>query len=408
MPRLLGQRNPKLSRARLALFPATLPHPHRPLIFVALARVSFLLPAVLNLWLATSCKRTGSERPREVEGRENLSHFRNAIEAAVGRQAWIKMSRDDRSSPSLEATNPLEVLATAGSFDAVLSAIEREAARQGLTTRIREIGSQNQRRSVEISLLRRGMLVGEWRLREVRQLRRAAIIIDDLGQDLGAARQLLELPYSLTFSVLPRLLHSTEIADEAHRAGREVMLHLPMEPEPGSSASPGPGEVRVGMSREAVARIIEQDFGSVPYSEGVNNHMGSRATADAALMAAVMKVLAEHRLYFVDSRTTAASVALDLARRQGLPAFYRSVFLDDTETVAYSLGKLRDFRRAVEAQGAALAIGHPYPTTLAALGQFLPDLERNDIELVPVSQLVHLPEVARLSPPRGPAPSVAP
>lgn len=113
-----------------------------------------------------------------------------------------------------------------------------------------------------------------------------------------------------------------------------------------------------------------------------------------------MGVLAEQRVYFVDSRTTPNTVALDVAREVGIPAFYRSVFLDDTETTAYTLEQLRELARVVRRQGVALAIGHPYPTTVAALRQFLPELEREDIELVPASQLVRLPEVARLSPPQ--------
>jgi hypothetical protein len=141
---------------------------------------------------------------------------------------------------------------------------------------------------------------------------------------------------------------------------------------------------------------------SVPYVAGVNNHMGSRATRDAALMADVMKILADRRLYFIDSRTTAESTALDEARRQRLPAFYRAVFLDDTETVPYTLGQLQEFRHRVEQEGVALAIGHPHPTTIAALAKFLPELEQADIEMVAPSQIVHLPEVARLHPPASP------
>jgi hypothetical protein len=116
-------------------------------------------------------------------------------------------------------------------------------------------------------------------------------------------------------------------------------------------------------------------------------------------MAAVMEVLAERRLYFVDSRTASASLALEAARRHGLPAFYRAVFLDDTPTVSYTLGQLQEFRRRVETQGVALAIGHPYPSTRAALARFLPELGRDDIQLVTASELVQLPEIARLWPP---------
>ena len=121
-------------------------------------------------------------------------------------------------------------------------------------------------------------------------------------------------------------------------------------------------------------------------------------------MSTVMATLAEHHLFFVDSRTTSATVALDVARRQGLPTFYRSVFLDDVETVPASLGQLRKLCAEVESAGAGLAIGHPYPTTLEALAEFLPQLEKKDVQFVPVSQLLRLPAVARLSPPRRASP----
>ncbi len=355
---------------------------------------------MLIVLAAGACKRKtpeGFKRLSDVERHAITSEFRGVMERAGGSGVWVKGSRFAGSTAARADT---EVLAVPSAFEALLSAIKRQSDKEGLQTRIRESRSQERWRSVEVSILRGNELACRWRLREVHQIRRVAIIIDDLGHDLTAARKLLHLPYALTFSVLPHLQHSVETAEEAHRNSREVILHLPMEPELHSAARPSREEVQVGMTSVEVRRIIEASLASVPYAVGVNNHMGSRATADATLMAETMQVLAERRLYFVDSRTTASSVALDEARRMGLPTFYRSVFLDDTETVGYTLGQLRKFRRVVEEQGAALAIGHPHPTTLAALARFLPQLERDDIQLVPASQLVRLPEVARLSPPR--------
>ena len=326
--------------------------------------------------------------------------LRTAVEKAGGSEVWVKSAAARSPWSVITARDTTaEVLATPASFNRVLIALKDRASKEGLEVNIQPGRLRNGGRALEIRLTRQRQFVGRWRIRQVAQLWRAAIIIDDLGQDLEGARKLLELPHPLTFSVLPGLPHSARTAEEAHRKGREVMLHLPMEPQPGAPALPGPGEIKIGMTSEQVARIIQADLESVPYARGVNNHMGSRATADPALMAAVMRVLAERRLFFVDSRTTAETTALGVARRMGVPAFYRSVFLDDTETVSYSLGQLRRFRRVIEEQGAALAIGHPYPTTIAALGEFLPELESADIQLVPASELVHLPEVARLSPP---------
>jgi hypothetical protein len=171
-----------------------------------------------------------------------------------------------------------------------------------------------------------------------------------------------------------------------------------MEPDSSAHVSPGKGAVLVGMSAAEVRKVVENDIDTVPYVAGVNNHMGSQATQDPALMAEVMKTLAGRRLYFIDSRTTSASVALNAARREHLPAFYRSVFLDDTETVPYTLGQLREFRHTVEQEGVALAIGHPHATTITALEKFLPEFERADIALVVPSQIVRLPEIANMHP----------
>jgi polysaccharide deacetylase 2 family uncharacterized protein YibQ len=333
---------------------------------------------------------------REEDRRELARKIEKAIEDTGRSQVWIESSI---GQPSAKPETPFEARVGAEVYSTVLAALQREAKENGLECAISESRTKEGWRVADIRLLRYGKRVSRWKLREVRRILHAAIIIDDLGQNLEAARQLLALPYPLTFSVLPHLRDSVETATEARRAGHEVMLHLPMEPEAGSHASPGKGEIRVGMTSYEVEHILESDLASVPQAVGVNNHMGSRATADPRLMAAVMRSLVDHHLYFVDSRTTAASVALEAARQQGLPAFYRSVFLDNTESVPYTLGQLRQFRRVLEDQGVALAIGHPYPTTIAALAEFLPELERDEVQLAPASRLLQLPEVARLNPP---------
>jgi polysaccharide deacetylase 2 family uncharacterized protein YibQ len=333
---------------------------------------------------------------REEDRRELARKFENVVESAGRSQVWIKSSL---GPPSAKPEIPIEARVGAEVYSTVIAALRRAAEESRLQCAINESRTKAGWRVADIRLSRYGKQVSRWKLREVRRILHAAIIIDDLGENLEAPRQLLALPYPLTFSVLPHLRDSTETALEARRAGHEVMLHLPMEPEAGSHVSPGEGEIRVGMTSFEIEHTLESDLASVPHAAGVNNHMGSRATADPRLMAAVMRSLAQRHLYFVDSRTTAASVALEAARRQGLPAFYRSVFLDDTESVPYTLEQLRRFRQVLQDQGAALAIGHPYPTTIAALARFLPELERDDVELAPASQLLQLPEVARLKPP---------
>jgi len=298
------------------------------------------------------------------------------------------------------ARQVIEAVATPGAYHPVLSAIEAEAQRQGLDVRSSDAVTKGAGPAEQIEVLHNHQAVSRWQVRQVPRLYRAAIVIDDLGGDMTAAQELLRLPYGLTFSVLPYLAHSATVAEEAHRVGREVMLHLPMEAEPGSLVALGKGAIRVGMPGREVADAIAGDLASVPYVRGVNNHMGSRATADPHLMAEVMSALASRHLYFIDSRTTVSTVAYDAARGEGVPTFFRSVFLDDKEDTAYSLRQLEAFRRIIEQRGAALAIGHPHPTTIEALAKFLPELERSDVELVPPSELVRLPEVARMLPPR--------
>jgi len=356
-------------------------------------RLAFLLALAI---FAGNCTPPGFAPLGDEDRRELAGRIENAVEVAGRSQVWVK---SPVGFTSRKPETPIEARVGAEVYASVVAALVREAEKNHLECALNKSQTKEGWRVADIRLSRHGKQVFRWRLREVRRILHAAIIIDDLGENLEAARQLLALPYSLTFSVLPHLRDSVEIAEEARRAGHEVMLHLPMEPEAGPHAAPGEGEIRIGMTSSEVEQILQSDLASVPHAVGVNNHMGSRATADPRLMTALMRALAGRHLYFVDSRTTAASVALEAARREGLPSFYRSVFLDDKETVPYTLGQLRQFRRVLEEQGTALAIGHPYPSTIAALARFLPQLDSDDVQLAPASQLMRLPEVARLTPP---------
>jgi hypothetical protein len=344
-----------------------------------------------------NCKRPAVVAPAHEEDRRELARkIKNAAEDAGRDQIWI-VSPARLFSAKPEA--PIEARVGTAVYPTLVALLAREAKKNHLEFALNESRTREGFRTAEVRLSRHGKEVSRWKLREVRRIVHATIIIDDLGQNREAARQLLALPYSLTFSVLPHLRYSVETAEAARRAGREVMLHLPMEAQAGSHVSPGEGEIRVGMSRREVEHILQSDLASVPYAAGANNHMGSLATTDSRLMAELMKSLAAHHLYFVDSRTTAASVALEAARQQGLPALYRSIFLDDTQSTPYTIGQLRHFQRVLEDQEVAVAIGHPYPTTIAALAKFLPELERDGVQLVPASRLLQLPQIARLKPP---------
>jgi len=150
-----------------------------------------------------------------------------------------------------------------------------------------------------------------------------AIILDDFGNDREAAEAVFALHYPLTISVLPYHAHSTEIAEEAQRRGLEVMLHLPMRAI--ANETPEAHQLEAGMSGEEVARVLNGMLESVPTADGVNNHEGSLATTDAKLMGELMPLLKQRDLFFVDSRTTAATVAFEAAEHAGVRSGFRNV-----------------------------------------------------------------------------------
>lgn len=216
---------------------------------------------------------------------------------------------------------------------------------------------------------------------------RLAIILDDLGYDRGAANAVLALTFPVTISVLPNQALSLDVAEEAFRRGDEVILHLPMESE-SNDAKAEPVELRVGMTAQQARDALTQMLESVPHAVGVNNHQGSRATADVGLMSALMPALRERNLFFIDSRTTAATVAYDAAESAGVRAASRKVFLDDNATREAILEQLDLAARDAARDGFAIAIGHPHPATIAALTEGVPRIEAHGVRLVFASELV--------------------
>lgn len=183
-----------------------------------------------------------------------------------------------------------------------------------------------------------------------------AVILDDAGYSLGELEPFLELPGPLTVSVLPGLPHSAEAARRVLAAGKDLILHCPMEAEGGED--PGPGALRVGMSEAEIDSILAADFESVPGAAGMNNHMGSRATADPALMAAALGYLKRTGRFYVDSRTTADTVAPGIAVKLGVPFLQRNLFVDNEPSEKAIANAFRAGIREARAHGVAVVIGH--------------------------------------------------
>ncbi|MBW2017940.1 MAG: divergent polysaccharide deacetylase family protein [Deltaproteobacteria bacterium] len=219
------------------------------------------------------------------------------------------------------------------------------------------------------------------------KLPRIALIIDDLGYDKTIGRQLIELEIPLTLSVLPVAPFTRSIVNETRERGRELMLHLPMEPRHYPDLNPGPGALLTSMDAGEIKKIMDADFQRVPGAKGFNNHMGSLFTERWDKMRIVLSEAKRRGLFFVDSRTTNKTVALRTAREMGVPAARRNVFLDNDASptaIKFQMERLLGIARQ---KGAAVGIGHPNRETLRALKEYLPKLKR-DFTLVPVSDLV--------------------
>ena len=214
---------------------------------------------------------------------------------------------------------------------------------------------------------------------------RLAIVVDDLGNDRAQADALFRLAYPLTISVLPHEENSSEVAEEAHRRGYEVMLHLPVASTGGNRDEAI--ELHPGMTANDVESTFAAMLDTVPYAAGVNNHEGSLGTTDPQLMGELMPLLRRRNLFFIDSRTTAATVAETAARAAGVPAARRNVFLDDEQSVPAVRKQFELAMRDAKEKGSALAIGHPHPETLEVLNEMLPEAQRQNVQLVFASDL---------------------
>ncbi len=219
---------------------------------------------------------------------------------------------------------------------------------------------------------------------------RVAIIIDDLGYSLRAAKPLLTIKYPLTLSILPGLRYSLPLAERMSQAPFEATLHLPLEPE--SRGYLERGTIMVAMSEEKVRGLMKKYLDSLlPYIKGVNGHMGSKATADKTLMRIVLQEVKKRGLYFVDSYTTDRSVALEVAKSLGLKTASRQVFLDsgrERNDPGYIRRQLEELADLARKEGKAVGIGHPRSITVKVLQEMMPKLAEEGILFVPASEVV--------------------
>lgn len=228
-----------------------------------------------------------------------------------------------------------------------------------------------------------------------------AIIIDDIGYNLSAGQRTIALPGAYTLALLPATPHSQTLAKQALQHHKELMLHAPMANMGGLAL--GPGGLTLEQSRAEFIARLRKSLDSLPQIRGVNNHMGSALTPQATPMGWVMDEVGERGLYFVDSRTTAASRGYEVAQAYGLKSAQRDVFLDHSRRPQDIAAQLERAINIARSQGQAIAIGHPYPETLTVLEAAQPRLKASGVTLVHASKLALRPEPGRghcpLSPP---------
>jgi hypothetical protein len=216
-----------------------------------------------------------------------------------------------------------------------------------------------------------------------------AIVIDDMGIDKADAARVIALPGPLTIAFMSYATELPAQAQAARSAGDEIWMHIPMEPMDGETDA-GPNALKVNLPPDEIRRRLDWALARLPGIVGVNNHMGSRFTQDPAGMGVVMGELRSRGLAFLDSRTIAATVASSVAGQMGVPHIDRDVFIDNDESVEAVLRQLVETEHVAERKGFALAIGHPHPTTIEALQEWLPTLRAKGFVLVPASALVRM------------------
>ena len=224
---------------------------------------------------------------------------------------------------------------------------------------------------------------------DLKQLPLVAIIIDDMGYDKKIAKKLSQLNSGITFSILPHSPYQESVARLAHKNGLGTMLHLPMEPFEYPQVNPGPGTLLTTMTPDQLIRTLKNNLAAVPNVKGVNNHMGSKMTAESSQLYQIFSILKKRNLFFIDSRTSVKTVCKPSARLFQIPFAQRDVFLDHFQEPDFIRKQIKELIRIAQRHGQAVGIGHPHTVTYEILREMMPELQKK-VKLVPASEIVHI------------------
>jgi polysaccharide deacetylase 2 family uncharacterized protein YibQ len=215
-----------------------------------------------------------------------------------------------------------------------------------------------------------------------------AIVLDDVGVNRSTAWEAIDLPPPLTLAFMTYASDLPRMTQAARERGHELMVHFPMEPSDIAHNDPGENALLLGLSRNEIERRLDWGLARFEGYVGVNNHMGSRYTEDAEALKPVMAALKERGLLFLDSRTSARSVAGGVARRAGLPVIARDVFLDHEPTSSFVVQQLEELETIAQRRGYAVGIGHPQSYTLEVLREWIPSARERGFVIVPLTAIV--------------------
>lgn len=222
------------------------------------------------------------------------------------------------------------------------------------------------------------------------QRKMASIIIDDFGNYSKGTDEMLALPYPVTVAVMPFLPYSRRDAEAAYLAGKEVIIHLPMEPLSGRKSGLGPGVISSDLTDDEIRKRVNQAIDNIPHAIGMNNHMGSKITANPRIMRIVLEECKKRNLFFIDSHTNYYSIACRTAEEVGVPCLENELFLDDQHTLAHVHRQVMLIASRLQHKDTCIAIGHVGSTgniTARALRDKLPELGK-DLQIVPISKLI--------------------
>ncbi len=223
---------------------------------------------------------------------------------------------------------------------------------------------------------------------------RLAIIIDDLGYNLSRGQQIAELPAPITLAIIPGTPHARALSEHGQRWGKEIIVHMPMTSAHEQVSDPL--VLTANLTDSSFDVLITSALNDVPGATGMNNHMGSALTENTDAMRRFMTFLSAHDMFFIDSRTTAGTVAADIAAELGVPNASRSIFLDNDRDRLQIENKLKRAIELAELTGSAIAIGHPYGETLDVLRDALPRMTER-VTLTPASEIARCETSQRLT-----------